>query len=62
MKDHKLLTGRHAVVPNRHKDGIRNSKGHGCLPLPSTMGWGIRKAKKDRITLPVLEWMKGPPP
>lgn len=27
-------------------DLLRNSKGQGGLPLPSTLGWGIRKSTK----------------
>lgn len=30
---------------------LHNRQGGGALPLPSQLGWGVRKAKKDRISL-----------
>lgn len=34
---------------------LHNHQGGGAL-LPSQLGWGQRKADKNRITLPTINW------
>ena len=32
-------------------DRLKNSKGGGGLPLPSTLGWGQHKSKRNKVSL-----------